>query len=85
MLEKTNKKGSAASAERQEVELQAKKDNSVVIRMPNGPLMRMNKKKAEELSKEKGKDLIQLGKKTNKAKTSSPKSPLKSKSAKKNK
>ena len=71
-------------AERQDAEMQAKKDNSVVIRMPNGPLMRMNKNKAAELSQEKGKDLIKLAKKTNKAKTSPTKSPRKPKSAKKN-
>ena len=70
-------------AERQDAEMQAKKDNSVEIRMPNGPLMRMNKNKAAELSQEKGKDLIKLAKKTNKAKTSPTKSPRKPKSAKK--
>ena len=75
----------AEEEERREAELQAKKQNSVIIRIPNGPLMRVDKKKAEELSEENGKDLVQLAQKTSKAKTSPKKSIVKPKSAKKNK
>ena len=73
----------AEEEQRGEAELEAKKKNSVIIRMPNGPLMRVDKKRADELSEENGKDLVHLAKKTNKAKTSPKKSSVTPKSTKK--
>ena len=65
-------------------ELQAKKNNSVVIRRFDGPLMRVAKKKAETLSKVKGKACVKLVQNTNKSNISPAKLGLKANNSKKN-
>ena len=48
--------------ERENAELQAKRANSRIIRIPKGPLLRVDKETAYELSGKHGQDLVELAK-----------------------
>ena len=48
--------------EREDAELQAKRANSRIIRIPKGPLLRLDKETAQKLSGKHGQDLVELAK-----------------------